>query len=102
MATVKDIMDIMQKIAPKEHYFREEYDNIGLIVGDENATVKRIMCCLDVTDDVLAEAIKTGADLIISHHPMIFDPVRCVDGSNPIGKKICKLINNLLEKTYNE
>ena len=67
MARVKDVMQIMQKIAPREHYFSEEYDNIGLIVGDENAEVKKVLCCLDVTNDVLNEAIKIGADMIASN-----------------------------------
>ncbi len=94
MATVKDVMAVMQTIAPKEHYFKEEYDNIGLIVGDESATVKKLMCCLDVTDDVLNEAIRIGADMIISHHPIIFYPLKKVTTSDFQGNKIFTAIKN--------
>ena len=94
MARVKDVMQIMQKIAPREHYFSEEYDNIGLIVGDENAEVKKVLCCLDVTNDVLNEAIKIGADMIVSHHPMIFAPIKNVTTQTVTGSKVYTAIKN--------
>lgn len=94
MATVREIMNIMQKIAPREHYFKEEYDNIGLIVGELDAQVKKVLCCLDVTVDVLDEAIKAGADMIISHHPMIFCPIKSVTSETVQGNKILTAIKN--------
>lgn len=94
MPKVNDIMDIMRKIAPIEYAFNKEYDNIGLIVGDVDSEVKTILCCLDVTDDVLNEAIDLNAELIISHHPMIFKPIKNVTTSDSQGRKIYKAIKN--------
>lgn len=94
MAKVKDVMAVMRKIAPEEYCFKEEYDNIGLIVGDENADVKKVLCCLDVTNAVLEEAVKIHADMIVSHHPMIFYPIKNVTTSDVQGAKIFTAIKN--------
>ena len=73
MATVKEIYNFIDKIAPFES--QEEWDNAGLLVGDENKEVKIIMSALDITSNIINQAISCDADLIITHHPIIFKPV---------------------------
>ncbi len=71
--TVKDIYDYLNLIAPFNT--AEEWDNCGLNVGSFNKVVKKIYIALDVTNAVLEDAKSFGADLVITHHPMIFNPV---------------------------
>ena len=73
MATVKDIYRFIDIIAPFST--QEEWDNSGLLVGEENKEVSRILFALDITSDVLNQAINANAELIITHHPIIFKPV---------------------------
>lgn len=54
------------------------YDNVGLLVGDGRDTVRGILVCLDLTDEAISEAVKIGANLIVTHHPVIFDPLKSV------------------------
>ncbi len=76
MPKVIDIYDAMDKIAPFNSAM--DFDNVGLLVGDKNATVSKAMLCLDITDDMIDEAINIGAQLIIAHHPVIFDAPKSV------------------------
>lgn len=55
-----------------------EYDNVGHLIGSLHNKVTGIVVCLDCTDEVVSEAVKTGANLIVSHHPVIFDPLKTV------------------------
>ena len=82
--TVKDIQTIIEQWAPKEIAW--EKDNIGLQVGSADATVRGVCVCLDVTEDVIREAAVRNADLIISHHPLLFRPLRSVLTQDPAGK----------------
>ncbi len=88
MATVKDIYNFIDSIAPFES--QEEWDNSGLLVGNENNEVTSILFALDATTDIVEQAIEYGADLVVTHHPVIFKPV-----SNVLNDSIIyKLINN--------
>ena len=71
--TVKDVYDYLNIIAPFDT--AEEWDNCGLLIGSYKKEVKKIYIALDVTNDVLEDAIDFGADLVITHHPLIFAPV---------------------------
>ena len=71
--TVKDIYDYLNSIAPFDT--AEEWDNCGLNVGSFDKDVKKIYIALDVTNDVLEAAKFFGADLVITHHPMLFNPI---------------------------
>ena len=88
MATVKDIYNFIDSIAPFNT--QEEWDNSGLLVGNENAEVTKILFALDATSDVVDQAIKFGANLIITHHPVIFKAVSDVLSDS----LVYKLINN--------
>lgn len=80
--TVKDFYAEMDRIAPFS--LTEKGDNSGLIVGDKNAPVKKVFLALDITNDVIEEAHEVGAELIISHHPVIYNPVYTLSINNPV------------------
>ena len=74
--------------------YAEDWDNVGLISGDLNQPIKKVLATLDVTDAVIAEAIQEKADMIIAHHPMIFKPMSKIIAHDTLGAKIRKLIKN--------
>lgn len=81
MTTVRDVYDFLDSIAPFDT--QESWDNSGFLVGDAEKDVKRIAVCLDVTHDTLDQADAFGADLLVSHHPVIFHPVKGMREQNP-------------------
>ena len=90
--TVQTVCDAMNRIAPK--YLAEEWDNPGLIIGDPHQEVSRVLICLDVSDAIIQNAVESKAQMIISHHPMIFRAIKRVRLDLPIGRKVCSLIKN--------
>lgn len=86
MATVKDIYNYIDSFAPFST--QAEWDNSGLLVGNENKIVNKIIFALDVTSDVIEQAKNIDADLIITHHPVIFKPVSRVLNDSLIYKLI--------------
>lgn len=81
MTTIREIVEYCRKIAPFE--LADEWDNIGLLVGAENKEITKVFLALDITPEVIKEARQTGAGLIISHHPVIFDPLRALTPDAP-------------------
>lgn len=73
MTTIKDIIEYTNRIAPYDT--AAAWDNVGLQVGSPEARVSRVLLALDITPEVIREAQSIGAELIISHHPVIFDPL---------------------------
>jgi dinuclear metal center YbgI/SA1388 family protein len=71
-----------------------DYDNVGLLVGDPSAEVKSILTCLDVTEAVVEEAVSKNVQLIVAHHPLIFNKIGSINPTNEQGKIIYKLIKN--------
>ena len=67
---IQQLVDLMQEIAPSE--LGEAWDNVGLLVGDRSGGLARVMLCIDLTEAVLAEAIRKRADAIVAYHPPIF------------------------------
>lgn len=92
MTKVNDVFEYLNGIAPTT--LKMDFDNVGLLVGDGKNTVSKILVALDITDEVIDEAIKLGAELVVSHHPIIFEPMKNVLYSDLVGKKIYKLIKN--------
>lgn len=82
MTTVRDISNYIESLAPLST--AESWDNCGLIVGENSTEVSRCMLCLDITDEVVADAHSNGCQLIISHHPVIFDGLKSIDRSSVI------------------
>ena len=70
MSSVKEYYDYINSIAPFDN--QEEWDNSGMLVGDKNAQVKKVLVTLDITAETIKKAKEIGANLIISHHPVIF------------------------------
>lgn len=89
---VKDIIGVIEDFAPLS--LQEEYDNSGLIIGDREQSVSTVIITIDVTDEVVNEAIEKGAELIISHHPLIFNPIRTINTDNLQGELLIKIIRN--------
>lgn len=81
---IKTVLDILEKTAPLS--LQEEWDNSGLQVGDVQASLKGILLCVDVTENVLCQAIDQDANLIIAHHPLIFGGVNQIDVNTSLGK----------------
>jgi len=81
MARICDIMDIINAVAPFDSQL--PFDNSGLLVGDGSAQVTRALLCLDITEAVIQEAEAINANLIISHHPVIFEPLNSLGSREP-------------------
>jgi len=93
MATVKDIFDSLCVLAPLER--KMSYDNPGLLVGEPGRTVHRVLAALDVTEDVIGEAAGLGAELVVSHHPVIFgEGMKAVLDTDPTGMRIIALVRS--------
>lgn len=86
MSTVKDIYSFLDSLAPFST--SAPWDNTGLLVGNENSEVKRVMLSLDVTGDLIDEAIKNNVDLVITHHPLIFEGVKSVTSDTLLYKAV--------------
>lgn len=92
MTKVLDIATAIEKFAP--NFLKESYDNVGLMVGDMNKEVKKILLSLDCKLDTIEEAKNNDVDLIITHHPLLFKkPSRIIKGDLQ-GDKIINLIKN--------
>ena len=89
---VRHISTFLDQWAPPNT--KLEYDNVGLLVGDPNQKISRILTCLDVTLTVVEEAIENDCDLIVAHHPLIFKSIDRINPTNERGKVIFKLIKN--------
>jgi len=79
--TVADFRDMLNIAAPFDT--AEPWDNVGLLVGREDAVVTRVMTALDITSGVVKQAAEWNAQLIVSHHPVIFKPVSCLKSDQP-------------------
>src|ERR1035437_359554 len=89
---IKSIISYLESIAPLS--LQEEYDNSGLIVGNEEDEVRGALICIDCTEAVIDEAIKKKCNLIISHHPIIFRGLKKITGKNYIERVVLKAIRN--------
>ncbi len=81
MTTIRDIMDFTEGFAPLST--AADFDNCGLLVGNADTPVSKVLLALDITPEVIEEAADTGAELILSHHPVIFNPLRSLDTNSP-------------------
>ncbi len=87
-----EIISILEEQSPEK--FACDWDNVGLLVGDFEQEVQKIYIALDATEETIAEAVKEKADLLLTHHPMIFRGLKKVNSHDFTGKRMIKLIEN--------
>jgi len=90
MLTIADVVRHLESIAPLRR--AAEWDNVGLLLGSSTAKVERILTCLTVTPEVAAEAVQWRANLIVSHHPILFRPVKQLTDATSEGRLLLELI----------
>ena len=86
------IMELMEDWAPEN--LAEDWDNPGLCIGSPQEAVSKVLVALDDTEDVIDEAIRQKANLIVTHHPFLFRGIKKIREDQPTGRKIYKLIDN--------
>lgn len=89
MATVKEISVFFNNVVPNS--MKMGFDNVGFLVGDGSREVHKVMIALDITDEVIAEATEYGAELIVSHHPLMFS-LKNASTEDKIGRKIVAML----------
>ena len=89
---VSDIATCIEEIAPLS--LQEDYDNAGWQVGDKYSEATGALLCIDVTEEVVDEAISLGVNLIISHHPLLFKGVKSLTGKNYVERTVIKAIQH--------
>ena len=92
MTTVNDILELMETIAPQS--LKMEWDNAGLLCGSKTTPVTKVLIALDPYEHVCREAADWGAELIVTHHPLIFDPQRSITDDTTVGRNILTLCRN--------
>lgn len=90
--TCNEIIEAIQKLCP-EHY-AASWDNSGFLVGDRTRKVHKIVLSLDATDEAIAYAKNVQADLLLTHHPLIFSAIKSVTTESIEGRRIIELIEN--------
>lgn len=88
----RELISIIEEQYPREAAL--EWDNVGLLVGRFEKDIQKVFVALDLTDDVVDEAIDKDVDLIVTHHPMIFEPQRRVTDETLIGRRLIRLLQN--------
>lgn len=92
MVILNDIISFLNQKFPEE--LQESWDNSGLITGDKSKKINKVLVTLDVTSDTVSEAADFGAELIISHHPLIFSPIKKIVENQGSGSLLRSLIQN--------
>ncbi len=83
---IAELISYLDALVPKA--LQESYDNSGLLVGDKNNELTEVLVCLDVTEEVVHEAMTIGANLIVAHHPIIFSGLKSLTGSNYVERTV--------------
>ncbi|PHV71066.1 Nif3-like dinuclear metal center hexameric protein [Sporanaerobium hydrogeniformans] len=92
MYILKDIMTYLEQLAPLK--LAEKWDNVGLMLGSRRQSVQKVLCALDVNEEVVEEAIKSRVQCIITHHPFFFSEIKCVDLDTKKGMLIAQLLSH--------
>jgi len=90
--TLKSIIDIIEEYAPPA--IQESWDNSGLIIGDRSREITKTLLALDCTTETVNNAVNMGADLIITHHPLIFKGIKRIENHTNLGRAIINAIKN--------
>jgi len=86
MTTVADILQFLEAVAPSR--LKMDWDNVGLLCGDGSAPVNKILVALDPFESICREAVDMGADLLITHHPLIFQPISTITEDTETGRSV--------------
>lgn len=86
MTTVGDILSYLETLAPRS--MKMDWDNVGLLCGGKNRPVTKVLVALDPFEGVCHEAAQWGAELILTHHPLIFSPLKAVTDETSIGRAV--------------
>ncbi|MEI6264090.1 MAG: Nif3-like dinuclear metal center hexameric protein [Sphingobacteriia bacterium] len=89
---ISQIISVLEKKAPLA--YQESYDNAGLITGNKNMDCSGILCTLDVTEDIIQEAIQQKCNLIVAHHPIVFKGLSKINGKNYVERIVIQAIKN--------
>ncbi len=89
MLTVQILSDFLESFAPAR--LAEDWDNVGLLVGDGSSSVQRVMTCLTVTPESVDEAVQRKANLIVTHHPLPFHPLKRITSDTVAGRMLLQL-----------
>lgn len=89
---LKGLIDFLHQIAPSE--FQESYDNAGLITGHPDMEVSGVLVCLDAIESVIDEAISLGCNVVVAHHPILFRPIKRLNGYDYVERTLIKAIRN--------
>ena len=92
MIKLSEIIDQLQRFAPLS--LAADWDNVGLLLGDADTSIQRALTCLTVTEEVVAEAVTTDCQLIVSHHPMLFRGTNSITNNNSEGRMLRELIRH--------
>ena len=92
MATVREIYQYLDGLAPFS--LQMDFDNAGFLVGRGDRSVDKILVSLDITEEVVSEAVELGCQLIVSHHPVIFFPAKSVTDTTPDGRILLSLVEH--------
>ena len=87
---IKEITDAIERFAPLA--LQEGYDNAGLVVGDPEREVGRALLAVDVTEEVLAEAEREGCDLVVTHHPIVFHPLKRLNEADYVQRCVARAV----------
>ena len=87
---IAELCQFLESFAPAQ--LAAEWDNVGLLVGDRQANVARVMTCLTVTPAVAAEAVRERVDCLVTHHPLPFHPLKRLTSDEPAGRLLLELI----------
>ena len=88
----KDIIEIIERTYPRQAAM--EWDNVGLLVGRTDKEVNSVLVALDLTDEVLKEAVESKVDMIVTHHPLIFAPLKKITNEHFIGNRVVNLLQH--------
>ena len=92
MVELREIVDFMEESFPCT--YSADFDNVGLLAGRKDRQISKVLLCLDCDKFVVQEAIREGAQLIISHHPVIFGGIKSVTDADPDGEMLVMAIEN--------
>lgn len=92
MSTVADVVAFLEDFAPPQ--LAEGWDNIGLLIGREQAEVRKLLTCLTLTPDVADEAVSENGQLVVTHHPVLFRGTKKITSSTSEGRMLLGLIEN--------